>query len=604
MSNHLDKFDEESKITRRTILLGAGKAAIGTIVLGRLAYLGVFKFPEFQSLAEGNRMRVQMLLPKRGLIYDRNKKLLADNKQSFRLVLLPEDCDDLKHILKKISSLISLSEEEQHSIIQEIKAKPRFIPTMLMENVSWENVCRLEAQMIDTPGCSIEKGAVRFYPDGHSTAHVVGYVQIPSAEDCEENHLFRMNDFKVGKTGIEKTYDQNLRGVAGYKQVEVNSRNRLVRELDFFDSQTGTDLQLSIDLDLQNYVAQSLAQFESAGAVVLDVLTGEVLAFYSHPSFDANLFTHGIKSKDWQALVNNPYRPLHNKVIQGLYSPGSIFKAIVALAAFESKIIPPSYTTPCRGYVEIRGHRFHCWQKDGHGHVDIVHALRQSCDVYFYEIAQKIGIEKISAMAQRFGYGQLSGIELPGEKPGLVPTKSWKNVVKREKWRIGDTILAGIGQGALLATPLQLAMTSASLVHPTQQRMKPTLIKNNHKVLAQPLNIDPQHIALVKQGFDETVNSPHGLAYNSRILNAGYEMGGKTSTVQVRRISMEERNRGVLLNSQRPWEHRDHAMYSGYAPIHAPRFAMAVIIEHGGGGGKIAAPIGRDILLKTQELIG
>lgn len=604
MTNLIDKFDEESRITRRALVVGVGKALIGTVVLGRLAYLGIFKSPELQSLAEGNRIRLRMLLPQRGLIYDRNNKLLAINRQSFRLVIFPESCKDVLQNLSKLSHLLGLSEEEQSSIIQSIQAKPRFMPTTIMENLAWNTVCRLEVHMLDLPGCLIEKGAIRYYPDAQATAHVVGYVQVPSAEDCSENPMFRLNDFRLGKTGIEKVYDQSLRGLTGYKQVEVNARNRQVRELDISESQPGNDLQLSLNLELQKYIAECLSQYESAGAIVLDIKTGEVLALYSHPSFDPNLFTEGIKKQDWHQLVSNPYRPMYNKIIQGIYPPGSIFKVIVALAALEEGIIDPSYMTLCTGRREVKGHSFHCWQKKGHGDVGVLHALRQSCDVYFYDIAPKIGIEKITAMARRFGFGCLTGIELPGERSGLVPTKSWKRIVKKQKWRIGDTILTGIGQGALLATPLQLAIAIARLVHPDQKRVNPTLLKNNAPQDNDSLNLYPQYVEIVKQGLDETVNSPHGLAYNSRILTAGYEMGGKTSTVQVRRISMEERLHGVLTNDQRPWEHRDHAMFAGYAPVNAPRFAMSVIIEHGGGGGRIAAPLGRDILRKTQELMG
>jgi penicillin-binding protein 2 len=604
MTRNIDKYDEETRITRRTLLLGAGMATIGTVLLGRLAYLGIFKSPEFQSLAEGNRVRLHMLLPHRGLIYDRNKKIMADNKQSFRLVIFPEDCNDIKQNIKRVSALLQISPEDQSALLQTIKSKPRFIPSTLMENLTWKDVCQLEVHMLDLPGCSIEQISVRSYPDALSTAHVIGYVQVPSAEDCEENHLFRLNDFKIGKTGIEKIYDVRLRGIAGYKQVEVNARNRMVRELAVSQSMSGEHLQLCIDQGLQSYIAEQLTEYESAGAVVLDVNTGEVLALHSHPSFDSNLFTHGIKKKDWKELVNNPYRPLHNKVIQGIYPPGSIFKSIVALAALEAGVIKADHTTVCDGHIEISGHRFHCWKKEGHGHLELVHALRQSCDVYFFEIAQKVGIEKIAAMAKRFGFGSVTGIELPGEKSGLVPTKSWKMIVKGEKWRIGDTINAGIGQGALLATPLQLAIATAQLVHPKQKKIAPNLVKGNNYSEQEFLDINPAHLALVKQGLDDTVNSPQGLAYGSRIFTPGREMGGKTSTAQVRRISMEERARGVLANEQRPWEHRDHAMFAGYAPIHAPRFAVAVIIEHGGGGGKVAAPLGRDILIKAQELIG
>lgn len=599
-----DKFEEEQKITRRSLLLAGGKALLGSILLGRLTYLGVLKSSQFSSLAEGNRIKLQFMLPKRGIIYDRRKQVLADNVQSFQLVVIPEDTDDVKLTIRNAARLLSLSEEEQAQILQTIKSKPRFVQTTVAENLSWDMVCRLEVNMLDLPGCSVENGWMRYYPNGLATTHTIGYVQTPSEDEHSENPLFHLADFRVGKTGLEKAYDEDLQGTAGYKQIEVNARNRLVRELKTCQSQTGQELHVSLDLELQQYLQERLLNYESAGAVVLDVLTGQVLGLHSHPSFDPNLFTKGISSKNWQGLMTNPYRPLHNKVLQGLYPPGSIFKIIVALAALEAGIITSSYTTQCSGHIEISGHPFHCWQKDGHGRVNLVHALRQSCDIYFYEIAQKLGIERIAAMATRFGFGSLTDIEIPGEKAGLVPTKSWKMFVKNQSWTVGDTVLIGIGQGALLVTPLQLALAMARLVHPQQQKIIPSLLKDSSDLQAtDALNIKPQFIDIVKQGLDDTVNSPFGLAYQSRILASGLEMGGKTSTVQVRRISLEERAKGVLKNEQRPWAHRDHAIFAGYAPIHQPRYAVSVIVEHGGGGGRVAAPLGRDILMKTQELM-
>jgi penicillin-binding protein 2 len=592
-------FDEERKLTRRALILGSGKVILGSVIAGRLVYLGVFKSPEFRSLSEGNRIKLQLILPKRGLLYDRHNQVLADNKQSFRLIIIPEESKNVKLTLQKAALLLHLSPDDQAAALQSIQSKPRFVATILAEELSWEELCRLEVRLIDMPGCSVESSWVRYYPHGEATAHVLGYVQTPSSGDQEEDPLFRLHNFKLGKTGLEKKLDDSLRGSAGYKQLEVNARHRLIRELDVSESLPGTNFQLTLDLNLQKYLQETLARHEAAGAVVVDIPTGEVLGLHSHPSFDPNLFTHGIKKADWQALLKNSYRPLHNKVIQGVYAPGSIFKMIVALAALEAGIISPTYATTCAHYIQVKGHRFHCWQKEGHGRVDLVHALRQSCDVFFYEIAQKLGSKKISLMAKRFGLGALSGIEIPGEKAGLIPISSWQKPLK-----LGETILMGIGQGPLLTTPLQLAMAMACLVHPEQRFFKPTLLKTPLSPLGDPLNLEPEHISLVKRGLDETVNSPFGLAYGSRIWTTGFEMGGKTSTVQVRRITMEERTRGVLKNEQRPWEHRDHAIFAGYAPIQRPRFAIAVIVEHGGGGGRVAAPLGRDILYKTQQLIG
>lgn len=592
---------DDVNVTRRVFVLGAAQGALGCLLASRLVELGIFDASKYTSLSEKNRVKMQVIIPRRGEIYDRTGIKIALNQPSFALVMTPELCPSPKDTIHYLANLLSWEEENTTTAFKNLKNNPRFYPLVLDRQVSWDNLCRIAIHQQELEGCEIQEGFTRHYPFENQTAHVLGYVQTPSMQEKKENDLFRLADFRIGKVGIEKFADGYLLGTPGYKQMEVNARNRWVRDIDVIDSKEGSALNLTLSMELQSFLAKRLEGFESASAVVLDARNGHVLALHAQPGFNPNYFINGISTHLWKDLMDNPYRPMHNKAIQGTYPPGSIFKTIVALAAFESGLVSPKYSTYCHGYMEVGNHRFHCHNKNGHGHVDIIHGLRQSCDIYFYELAKAIGIDRISTMAKHFGLGSPTGIELPGEASGLVPTKSWKKIFRNQSWTLGDTVQVGIGQGALLASPIQLATAIASIVNPQGQIIRPTLFKDSPRPI-EPHGIDPKYIALVHQGLVDTVNSPQGIAYRLRIEKEGFEFAGKTSTAQVRRISMDERRRGVLKNEQRPWHHRDHAMFAGYAPIHDPRYVVAVVVEHGGGGSRIAAPVGREVLLKAQEL--
>ncbi|HBN22648.1 MAG TPA: penicillin-binding protein 2 [Holosporales bacterium] len=594
---------EEQCFSRRALMLGGIQGLLGLSLVGRLAYLGSYKGSTYKALSDENRIKVQFLLPKRGLIKDRSGRILADNQQAYRLMIVPDQTKNVRATLEKFSTYYSLDQEDIEDLIESIRYKPKFLASTIVDGLSWKEVCYLEASMRDFPGCFIERGWSRFYPYGLATAHLIGYVQTPSRDDQNKNSLYRLADFRLGKSGIEKNFDKPLRGRVGYRRIEVNSRTRTVQELVRQESQPGFNTTLTIDLELQNYVQERMAQENSGSCAVLDVKSGEVLALTSSPSFDANLFTNGIRSKDWKELASNPYGCLHNKSIHGLYPPGSLFKMVVALAAFESGIVSSTHSSVCRGYIDVGSHRFHCWHKHGgHGRLSIVNALAQSCDVYFYEIAQLIGAERIKGMALKLGFGIESGIELPHEKSGLIPSPSWKKRVRGKNWMRGDTVNLSIGQGALLATPLQLAVMTARLANLEGKAVSPTLLRSAVAPF-EDLNIKKLHLDLIRKGLDQTVNSPHGLAYRNRIIEPDFAMAGKTATCQVRRISMAERKKGIIHNNQRPWGHRDHALFSGFAPAHDPKYALAVVVEHGGAGGRVAAPLGHDILLKTQQIM-
>ncbi len=606
MRSDKDKFFEEQKFTRRSLLLGGIKFSLFTVLFGRLYYLGGYKNSDYKTLSDDNRIKVQYLLPKRGKITDRNHKILADNIQTYRLVMLPDQVQDIRRSFLVLNKYFPMDNVDIDALIEKIKYKPKFIPSTVIEGLQWQDVCKLEVALRDFTGFFIEQGWMRLYHSGDSIAHIVGYVQAPSKDDYKANPMYRLADFRVGKSGIEYHLDEELRGSYGYKRIEVNAKGKVIRHLENEKSVDGNDHSITIDFELQQYVQDRISAEHSGSCVVMDVVNGEILAINTHPSFDANLFPNGIVNKEWKKLLHNPYGCLSNKAICGLYPPGSLFKMIVVLAALESGAVTPDHHVTCSGFVEVGSHKFHCWHKrGGHGRVEVIRALRESCDVYFYDIAQKTGVAQISKMARRFGFGQLTGIEIPNEKSGLVPDKKWKLGAKGQHWLVGDTVNLGIGQGAMLATPLQLVTMMARIVNPDKQMVSPSLFQRSPEMISSlaTMDIQQEYLDIVKEGLDQTVNSPHGLAYYRRILTPGYEMGGKTATCQVKRITLEERKKGILTNEQRVWHHRDHAMFAGYAPMSNPRYAVAVVIEHGGSGGKVAVPIGRDILLKVQKLM-
>jgi len=453
------------------------------------------------------------------------------------------------------------------------------------------------------PGVNPEMGLSRVYPLDTDFAHIVGYVGPVSDYDLSKlespDPLLQIPRFQIGKTGVESKLEESLRGRAGTSRIEVNAVGRVMRELDREESVPGASVQLTVNHALQNFCEARLSG-ESAAAVVMDPRNGDILAIASAPSFDPNKFVRGISAKDYDLLLNDPYRPLANKTVQGTYPPGSTFKLVTALAGLESGLIKPEDTFTCRGFVEVSNRRFHCWSRGGHGKVDLVRSLRESCDVYYYELAQLVGIENIAAMARKLGLGERHDVPLSAVAEGLVPSKLWKLQSRKSEWVIGDTLNAAIGQGFVLASPLQLAVMTARIASGTQ--IRPRLVRSidgvEEPVLGlEPLDIDPEHLALVRQGMYEVVNAAHGTAGSARVVADGIRMAGKTGTSQVRNITAAERARGVTSNDDLPWERRDHALFVSFAPYEVPEVAVSVVVEHGGGGSTAAAPIARDLLL-------
>jgi len=600
--------ERHKQFSRRTALLAGGKAVLLSALVGRMYFLQVVESKRYKTLADENRINFRLLAPPRGRIVDRFGVPIADNQQNYQVVLIPEQTEDIEETLLRLGRIIPIRNSEKKRILREVRRKRSFVPVTLRENLSWEDVARIEVNTPDLPGIMIDVGQSRFYPYALETAHVLGYVAAVSEGETTDDPLLELPGFRIGKSGIEKVYDLALRGSSGNLQVEVNAFGRVIRELERNEGQPGTRLQLTIDTELQKLASEKLAD-ESGSVVVMDVHSGDVLAMVSTPGFDPNAFNKGLSTDEWNALVNNDKSPLINKSIGGHYAPGSTFKMVVAMAALEKGVISSESEIFCSGKTELGNATFHCWKKDGHGVTNLNKGIAQSCDVYFYEIAKRTGIERIAEMARRLGLGARLGLDLPGEKPGLVPSNKWKKAVIGAPWQQGETLLAGIGQGYVLTTPLQLAVMISRMVnggvavtpHLTRDLINGDDVLSKNEEENKDIGLVPAHLALVRDAMNRVVNVPGGTAFNSRIRKTEFRMGGKTGTAQVRRISKQERETRVLKNEELPWKERDHALFVGYAPVDAPRYAISVVVEHGGGGSKIAAPIARDVLEVAQR---
>jgi penicillin-binding protein 2 len=600
-----DTDESAAKFTRRSLFMGGCMAATMAVLGGRMRFLGVEQADQYRLLAEENRINIQLIPPARGLILDRNGKLIAGNEQNYRVVITKEGAGDVQTVMNRLSHLIPLTEDDMGRVLRDVGRNSSFVPIPVADRLSWDDLSKIALNAPALPGVTPDVGLSRIYPRDTDFAHVVGYVGPVSEKDLEgvENPdpLLHIPKFQIGKIGVEKWMEDTLRGSAGNKKIEVNHVGRVMRELERTEGDAGADLRLTIDADIQNFVQARLGD-ESAACVVMDVNNGDIIAAVSAPSFNPNLFVRGISSRDYNVLTENDHRPLANKVVQGVYPPGSTFKMVTALAALSDGQIDTDTVVRCPGYLESGGRKFHCWRSGGHGKVGLVEALEQSCDVFFYDVAQRVGIDKIAAMGRRLGLGQRHDLPMSAISEGNMPDKAWKQAKYKQDWRIGDTINASIGQGYVLASPLQLAVMASRVA--TGMAVAPRLVreidgKEVPFVEPEPLGIDTSKMVAVRDGMTQVVNNQHGTGYSARIVNAGLKMAGKSGTSQVRNISAAERETGVVGNNDLPWEQRDHALFVAFAPVDAPRYAVAVVVEHGGGGSTVAAPIARDALLRA-----
>jgi penicillin-binding protein 2 len=598
--------DEAASIThRRGLLLGGAMTAMFAVLGARMRYLSVEQADQFKLLAEENRISIRLIPPARGLIQDRNGKLIAGNEQNYRVVITREDAGDVQAVLAKLAHVIPLTADDLDRTEKEMKRSSPFAPITVADRLSWEDLSKVALNSPSLPGVSPEVGLSRIYPRDTDFAHVVGYVGPVSERDLEGQEspdpLLTIPKFQIGKIGVERWMEDALRGKAGTRRIEVNAVGRVMRELERQEGDPGADIRLTIDAGVQNFAQARLGE-ESAAAVVMDVTNGDIIAIASAPSFDPNLFVRGISHTDYNALMENDHRPLANKTVQGVYPPGSTFKMVTALAAIKAGLITVDTKVRCPGYLEVGGRRFHCWKRAGHGAVDLERSLSESCDVFYYDIAQKVGIDKIAEMGRELGLGIRHDIPMSAIADGIMPNKQWKLERHKADWRIGDTINASIGQGYVLTSPLQLAVMTARLA--TGRAVQPRLVRSidgKETPVAEAPELDVAEAALrkIRLGMFAVMNSQRGTAYSSRIAEETLVWAGKTGTSQVRNITAAERARGVISNDQLPWNRRDHALFVGFAPFENPRYAVSVVVEHGGGGSTAAAPIARDIMLRA-----
>lgn len=640
--------DSQRIFTRRALMLAAGQLGLVGTLAARLYYLQVVEADRYTLLSRDNQFNLELLPPVRGRILDVNGVPLADNQDNFRVEIVREQTDDVAATLGALGSIIDVPEWDVRRVLKDVKRKRAFVPVTVVENLTREEIARVAVNAPYLPGVRIEVGRSRRYPFGSLAVHCTGYVAAVSENELTGDPVLELPDFRIGKSGIEKVHDLEMRGTAGQRQVEVNALGRIIRKLPGDEGEPGRDVRLSIDINLQRFATERLARgnaeripvddpraqlalskatpelaaesesqdtilvdkdgevvdAESGSVVVMDVHSGELRALVSVPGYDPNPFNHGLSAKDWEELLSNPRSPLTNKAIAGQYPPGSTFKMLVCLAALEADMAGPETRFFCPGYLELGDTRFHCWKRGGHGHVDMNGAVEQSCDVYFYEIAKRIGIDRIEAMARRLGLGQALDIDLPGERRGLIPSREWKLATRGEPWQRGETLVAAIGQGFVLATPLQLATMTARMVNGGRE-VVPRLVRDlnaGSQASFPSLGLDPRDLDLMRQAMSAVVNGSHGTARKVRSRDGEPAIGGKTGTSQVKRITMAQRAAGLTKAKDQPWRDRDHALFVGFAPVEAPRYAVAVVVEHGGGGSSMAAPIAADVLLETLRI--
>lgn len=583
--------------TRRAGLISGGMLILTSSLIGRMYYLQVVGQNQYKLLADKNRISLRLLAPERGKILDRNGHGLAINRTDYRVNIIPEEADNVEDTLVALNRILPISERQKRRILRAVKRQRAFLPVMVAENLDWETFARVNINIPDLPGIQPDMGITRYYPEADLMAHIVGYVSSVNEREIGEDPLLELPGFKIGKNGMERILDLRLRGKAGNSRVEVNVMGRVIRELSRNDSISGDTLNLTIDRDIQKFTADRVRD-ESAAVVVMDIHTGEILSLTSTPAFDPNDFNLGISQKKYDVLLNDARKPLVNKSVQGEYPPGSTFKMIVALAALEAGVIDAHEKIFCNSTYQIGDTMKHCWKRQGHGHVNMVDAIAGSCDVYFYEVAGRVGIDRIHDMAARFGLGKKFDIDIPGERNGLNPSKGWKMANRGQRWQGGDTANVGIGQGDVLATPLQLCVMMSRLVNGGKAVSPKILFSEMEEpvILPDVIPYNRQNMEVIHAGMDAVINDPKGVAYAQRMKKKNMSFGGKTGSAQVRRISKSERDVRVRKNEEKPWIERDHALFVGYGPLENPRYAISVIVEHGGGGSTKAAPIAKDVL--------
>ena len=599
-------------INRRMFIVGAAKIIIFSGIVVRLFSLQINDNTKYLTLSDKNRIREWKLPPTRGNIVDYFGNIIAGNLKVYQLHIIPEQVENFNYLLARLKKLLQLSNKKISNILKSKKKLKPWESIIVSENLSWSEFVKVNNYLYDLVGVKPVMTISRNYPFDDVYTHVLGYVSQPNENDILQNEIIQerfVPGMKVGKLGLEKTLENLLIGTNDIQRYEVNAYGKRINQLDYQKGNQGSKIRLTLDTEVQKLSAKLLK--DKAGSIsVMDIYTGEIVAMYSSPSYNPNLFLFGISKDEWELIRNNPLKPLINKTLSGLYSPGSTIKPIVALSALENNIINPNFKVRCTGKTELYDQTFHCWKEKGHGFVDLNNAMKQSCDTYFYEIARLLGVDRLKVTAEKFGLGEkVLGKYFENEKKGLFPNTNWKKNNLGKGWVLGETLITGIGQGYIQTTPLQLCLMTAQIANGGYS-IKPKIIVNN-----TPLNFaqakknmeeqiltnsnsqlfkDQRNIRIIQEAMFSSTNEIRGTSYRSRIDDPKYQFAGKTGTAQVKRISKRERELDLKID-QIPYKNRDHALYVAYGPYINPRYALSIIVEHGGSGSKAAAPMAKKL---------
>ena len=620
-------------INRRMFIISAAKVVIFTGIIARLFSLQINENKKYLTLSDKNRLREWRLPPVRGEFLDFFNNTIAGNLKVYQLHVVPEQVEDFKYLMIRLKEILQLNDQQFSKIIKKKKSQKPWETLIISENLSWDQFSKVNFFLHELVGAKPVLSVARSYPYKDNYTHILGYVAQASEKDLLNNEVIKKSHvpgLRVGKIGLEKTFENDLIGTNGVQRYEVNAYGKRINQIDHKDGEKGKNIKLTIDTEIQKFSNELLA--DKAGSIsVMDIYTGEIIAMHSSPSFDPSLFLYGITSKDWKQIRENPLKPLINKTISGLYSPGSTIKPLVALSALENDVITPNFTVECTGKMEMYGQKYHCWKEKGHGFMKLRNAIKQSCDTYFYETARKLGVDRLSITASKFGLGnEVLKEYFPNEKKGLVPNTKWKRETLDVGWVLGETLITGIGQGYIQTTPLQLCLMMAQLANggfkidpkiivdenqDTLENIKYKMALNANKekeekvlptirAVEELFNIkdekykrlfkNPENVKFVLESMFASTNELYGTSYSSRIEDLKYQFAGKTGTAQVKRITEEARELDLDI-SQIPYEERDHALYIAYGPYKNPRYAVSIIVEHGGSGSTTAAPIAKKI---------
>jgi penicillin-binding protein 2 len=607
MISQSDNVVKLNSINRRMFILGAAKIVILGGIVSRLFFLQVKENKKYLTLSDKNRIREWKLPPVRGDFQDYFGNTIAGNFESYQLHIIPEQVENFRYVITRIKDILDLSDRRFKRIIKKQKEIKSWETLIVSDNLSWEKFSKINNQLYDLNGVKPMVSISRNYPYKENYTHVLGYVSQANEKDILSNDAIKnkfVEGLKVGKTGLEKTFENKLIGDNSIERYEVNAYGRRISQLAFKNGNKGKTIKLTIDTEVQKISNQLLA--DKAGSIcVMDIFTGQVVAMHSSPSFDPNAFVFGISQDNWQLIRNNPMKPLVNKTLTGNYSPGSTIKPIVALSALENKIVSTDFTVKCEGKKDMYGQTYHCWKKEGHGFVNLKEAMKQSCDSYFYEVARRLGVDRLSVTAKKFGLGEKVFNNLfENEKKGLIPSTAWKKNVLGRNWLLGETIITGIGQGYIQTTPIQLCLMTAQIANGGFKIYPKIVLDNgdedNKKDKFEPLFKDPKNIKIIQEAMFSSTNEVRGTSYKSRIKDPKYQFAGKTGTAQVKRITKLDRKLD-LKTFEIPYEERDHALYIAYGPYKHPRYAVSILVEHGGSGSSVAAPMAKKLFKKIID---